>query len=408
MAATERELRIKLSASDAASSVFRKAGEEVDKFARKAASAGPAGGGGTLQNLKSRLSGSSDAADILDIATGAGLTAALHAAGEVLGRATAGVVTLRDELQKGEKSAAELTQNLLASLPVFGGFAKAGADIRELITGQQARIKELTAEAELFNRTIEVQKNLVKQVEESHKRTLDTIKEIRQAYALAGLSQPEQSLERLRSEDDAFRERALREADEARQKLTARDSESRKQRDALEAQRRTALAAEGEAATHLERVRRATANTLRPPGTEHPDVRQAASELNDRVARRKTFSAQIEQIDRANREALDAIDRDAKNKLAEREKLTHKLRSDLLKSQREERAKEHAKDADESIALLERIAEARRKTEQEVPWSPCYSAPPAPAARPASRRPTVPANSPASPSPHANVRRARR
>lgn len=338
----EKSLSVRIAAVDAASSVFKKVGAEVDALARKADRAGGAGkGGGIFAGLKESLGEESQAGQFVKLLQGAGAVAAFTGAGLALERMTDAAAKFRSEFESGEKSAAELAGTLIQSLPIVGGFAKAGANIRDLLTGEQAAIKRITEEAELTNQAIETQRALLKRVEESHKESLATVRQIRNEAELLGKTEPNRSLIGLRQEGEEFRIKTLDDAKKQGEQVVEADKALRKK---LNGQLTDALRAEGDAIQKAKEARARADSTVRQtlqgPRNLEPDAAAAKKAADDAIAHRKAVKNLIDELDRREAQAKAQIDRDAQQKLAEQEALIEQKRLEVLKQFNKARAAE--------------------------------------------------------------------
>ncbi len=117
---------------------------------------------GVLDQLKHGLGGRSDFKEFFELLKGTGAIAGLNIAAETLRDMSASAIKLRDALFNAEKSAGQVAEDFIKTIPVIGKLFEAGRNIRELITGEQLYIDTVTKGAEkvtdLINRQNEVRR----------------------------------------------------------------------------------------------------------------------------------------------------------------------------------------------------------------------------------------------------------
>jgi hypothetical protein len=107
----------------------------------------------TMAGLKESMGKGSVFGQTMKLMMGGGAVMGLSMAGSALQRMTGELRQLTTAFREGEISAGEFAEKLAGSIPVFGEFWKAGRDIRELITGEEAAAarsgKQMTAAMEV-------------------------------------------------------------------------------------------------------------------------------------------------------------------------------------------------------------------------------------------------------------------
>jgi hypothetical protein len=132
--------------------------KELKRLRKEAEKAGvDTGKKGILESLKNAFGGRSDLKDVTEILVGGGAVAGLSLAGRVLNDMTGKAIELRDAFSDGSKSAGEVADELIRSLPVLGNIFSAGQNIRELFTGERAEIARINADAAVITASIDAQ-----------------------------------------------------------------------------------------------------------------------------------------------------------------------------------------------------------------------------------------------------------
>lgn len=180
MANNNKTLNVTIKADDQASKVFT----QVANSAQNAANAGGGGGGNKdkpagnwlsrwaqgakAANKERRASGENALAKALSSEGGLtnyamsslniGIPAMiLDKVGEGLANVTGKLVEMRAQLREGKANWADMSLSVMESLPIIGGFAKAGANINELFTHN----KEKIAAQEAYTHSIEVTSDIL-------------------------------------------------------------------------------------------------------------------------------------------------------------------------------------------------------------------------------------------------------
>ncbi|HEV7297754.1 MAG TPA: hypothetical protein VGN72_00190 [Tepidisphaeraceae bacterium] len=184
---SKKTLEVEIRGRDGISAEAKKAGASADALKRKLAevNAAAANVNAPKSSLDDRLKGVGNKLGE-DDAVGKVLKGGLVGfAGEGLANVTGKAIELRDALRDGKTDAAGLTQSLLESLPIIGGFATAGKNIRELITGEQAEIDKINAGAKLQKSLIDYRLGLLKQQQKLQKEIAESVTQANQRRKLA-------------------------------------------------------------------------------------------------------------------------------------------------------------------------------------------------------------------------------
>jgi hypothetical protein len=104
---------------------------------------------------------------------------------------------LREEFQKGEISAGELTNKIAQSLPVIGSIVGLGASIREVMDGEQAALAAARSEAEDLDHLTSIYRDSWKQITDLHERSAIATERIRQETELLRQQPGPQSFSRI-------------------------------------------------------------------------------------------------------------------------------------------------------------------------------------------------------------------
>lgn len=330
MAKVTQQVDFRISAQDQASGVFAKVGRGLDDLKKVAGNRGP---------LK----------DVAELLAGGGAIAGLSFGASILREMSEEAVKLRDEFNAGTISAGELTERLVAALPVFGQIRQAGLAIRELITGEAAEARAIAQEAGATNAFIDIQNKYRAEGELRSREHLLTLRDIRQeeeriglAAAEAGRVAAEQAFERRTAtiKDQADREKA--------------NDPNRGEREAAQAKLKVAQAAAEARAEALKDPVGITPEGLEP--INDPEYR-AAIDARDQAAR------QLEQLKRASGERNADIER----KQGEEEQAAAKLRDKALQEAAEEQARAREKlQRDHELRLSRIRSEARAESLAEA------------------------------------------
>lgn len=170
-----RNLTINVGAKDTTGDTFKKVADKAKSEL------------GRLDQLKNVLGEDSAFGKSMKLLSGAGAVAGFTMAGRALAEVTAKAVELRDAFRDGA-GASEITAELLKSIPLIGEFAKAGANIRELFTGERAQIERLTKEAEATNRYVDERRKTETVTRDILREQADYYAEMRGQYNMVGLS----------------------------------------------------------------------------------------------------------------------------------------------------------------------------------------------------------------------------
>jgi hypothetical protein len=132
-----------------------------------------------------------------------------------------GARELADELRRGGQNAAEMASKLLDGIPIVGNFAKAGRDIREIFTGEQAEIDRINKSIEQTNAISDL---LMRSAETTHAmyvRSGDELYRIRQEMELIGKKGVDLSRLNLFQGGDADARRRRQELQEEERRIEA-------------------------------------------------------------------------------------------------------------------------------------------------------------------------------------------
>lgn len=138
--ALEAEASKVTSAAAAAGKGIKGIGDAADKAKEQVG-----GFRATLDKLREGAGRGSTLDDLGKTLAGAGALAGITLLGEQVAGVTGKVRELSEAFSKGEISAAGMAAKIGESLPVIGGFVKAGQDIREMFTHEQAQIDHINA-----------------------------------------------------------------------------------------------------------------------------------------------------------------------------------------------------------------------------------------------------------------------
>ncbi len=147
----DKNVDIKIKATDEASSVFQKVAQNAKAAmggagggAQSGSSGGGSGTGGGGGNLFSRLGSINNSKGLGNMLSGAGLPvliAGLYAMGHALAGVTQAAVAYEDAMQGSNVNMYAFNRKLAESIPIFGGFAKAGYAIHEMWTHDRLKNK---------------------------------------------------------------------------------------------------------------------------------------------------------------------------------------------------------------------------------------------------------------------------
>jgi hypothetical protein len=365
---SERVLTYKVAATDEASQVFAKVGAAAEKLSRRQESEG------ILENLKGSFGRGSTFFEIGHLLEGSGPIRGLSLMSGMVKEVAEHAAELTKQLHDGTIDAGEMVEKLAGGIPVFGQLWSAGRAIREIFTGEAEETERILHTAELTNRNLEAQKQLLEHAEQSHERSLATLKQIRAQMVLIGMGEPHRSFVQAGLTADATRGQADKEFSAAEKQANA--DANKVLPDQNEALKRA-----------RERAERARENDessgVAPDALEGvaPDVGQADAARKARLAAeadvdrlehqvRNTERIRDEQIAqaRAERDAnLRAADTQEDNERAEAQRRANEAeertrreaneRLDELESQaRQARLRSMGQDADAELEALKRAA----------------------------------------------------
>lgn len=99
--------------------------------------------------------------EALELAVGGGALASVSEATARIAELAKKANELREEFRSGSKSAGEIADELLRSLPILGNVYSAGREIRELFTGEEAEVKEITEQVARLNAEMDATKKII-------------------------------------------------------------------------------------------------------------------------------------------------------------------------------------------------------------------------------------------------------
>ena len=146
--------------TQAAGAAMRKAGADA-----KAGEKDVAGFRGALEKLREGAGRGSALDDFGKTLRGAGAVAGITLIGEAVAGVAAKAAELSAEFRKGQIDAAGVAVKIGESLPVIGGFVKAGQSIRELFTHEQEQVDNINA-------SVKAGEAVASAAVEAHKRDL--------------------------------------------------------------------------------------------------------------------------------------------------------------------------------------------------------------------------------------------
>jgi len=103
---------------------------------------------GFIQDMKAEFGRGSDLGQTIRMLQGFGPVAGFSLISMGLANAAGEARKLADAMRDTDMSAGQMTEELIGMVPILGGIWKAGRDIREIITGEQAAIRAMNVEAE--------------------------------------------------------------------------------------------------------------------------------------------------------------------------------------------------------------------------------------------------------------------
>lgn len=214
----EQEVNIVLKATDAASSVFKTAGDNVKRemsamsdaqkansarvnsswdqaaFAKfrqeeqEAAKIAHEARQGFLEKLNESVGRKSELGHGLHALEGGGAVLGLGLATHLLGELSNKVVEFDKELREGKKGGDEIADSLARSLPILGGIYTAGRNIHEIFSAEAAEVEQINRVSEIRTKGIEVQREALQKMKETYKELANTARDFAIARAQVGLS----------------------------------------------------------------------------------------------------------------------------------------------------------------------------------------------------------------------------
>lgn len=225
-------------------------------------------------------------------------------AGQALAKAADKAADFATALREGEKSAADMASDFLRGLPIIGGWAQAGASLRELFTGEAAAVKQINADAERTTKVIEFQAQVRREADDRHLATLKEIRALEQGASLVGVGGPG-------AEAAGARFAASNSAADLAQQIKDQERAIREQfdKDSGVAELKKQLQAAEKAAE--------TPNYLLQQGI---DPSKLSKRELDAVQRAKDLAAQLKTVETNRQAAIDAGTKDLRDKQAAEQK----------------------------------------------------------------------------------------
>jgi hypothetical protein len=175
-----KALDIEINATDKASSVFAKVGENLKK-------------------LKSATGEESALGNFAKIAAGTGAVAGLALAGRLINQFADKAKELRQEFNEGSKSAGQVGEELAKSIPVYGEIIAAGRTFRSLIDGTADALADL-AKQNAFGKVLDQQADALQRIRKLREQGTDATQKVRDKGDLVGLADPTKSLKELQQQ----------------------------------------------------------------------------------------------------------------------------------------------------------------------------------------------------------------
>lgn len=220
---SELALGIRISATNEtaqAAEAARKQIHGVTEEIRAARRAAAEGGGirESLEEIKSQVGRGSTFAELSELAKGGGIAIGLHYATENLKAMAEGAARFTDELARGDKTAGQLADGLLRSLPVLGNIYIAGQSIREMFTGEEATTEAINRSAEAANKYVDDRLQLLKDEAEAHEKILKIIQDENRERAKVGMTGSQRGEADAQDSAEQRRKKILDDAAEAAKK----------------------------------------------------------------------------------------------------------------------------------------------------------------------------------------------
>lgn len=280
-----------------------------------------------FKTLKKSAGRRSELGETVEMLRGAGALMGITMLGEGLAKATDRMKELRQEFQDGKISALEMQQGLLESLPLIGGFAKAGHNLHDMFSTESDYVNMLKTEAEVMDKIHEVRQKQMAEDKHMTRGYQNTTAEFKGESKLED-EHPHTYQHAVQDEQNKF-DHAVRELDQSFQdmidKKTLEANEQKKLiRDAMKSKTTYKDILGNEyTADELDRLGGGV-NQERAK-----NVRQAVNDMNNLIAQVDSVTAgQIAPIRKAGQEAAKAISevhRKILEKLKQATELLHEI-----------------------------------------------------------------------------------
>ncbi len=148
---------------------------------------------------------------------------AVAMAGMTLGQVTDKMVEMRDLASDGKANWADISLEIGKSIPLLGGFVRAGENINELLTGQKRHWQEIHDRIELVDTAIDAHRRTILRTADAQRQAEMQALTRRESISLIGVPEPSRSI---RAEENRHRQLVRESRERERQAVKAITEES--------------------------------------------------------------------------------------------------------------------------------------------------------------------------------------